>query len=401
MSDASSKFVQFKKHGSGLYGDVFQAHQVNLNRSVALKVIKIDRINMATAKEHALVLAQLRHENVVIVYDLETVRIPGYAEPVEAVVMEWLEGVTLGDRLKGGGIELGEVVRIGNAVLSGLQHMHSKNVFHGDLHPGNVIISSEFVKIIDVTAAQSESIARYSTMGAETRKRADISATSWLIRSMLYQCPADLSTLQEAINALPGVRSLGDLVHFMGRVELLMRSCPSSSVSPSSSPSFLSGLGLRPLDIAALKALGDHVIDEKHNAVAISIPMIVEELVHQGGSQEAALDSIEILGDQSFFREYHGRHTRNVQLSLSGFEYYLQAFYPQREEAFKSVMRSIIQDRQRSHRLIQAYTRLSGALVMHVLLLLEADKSLVLSKTSSGFNVVEISAKLRRAAGES
>ncbi len=51
-------------------------------------------------------------------------------------------GETLGNRLIRGGITKEELISITESTISGLRHMHSRNVFHGDLHAGNVIIET-------------------------------------------------------------------------------------------------------------------------------------------------------------------------------------------------------------------------------------------------------------------
>ena len=83
----------------GAYGLVWEARQKSLNRKVAVKVIKADRTAVATAMQHAKALAKCSHPNVITVHYVARVRLPPDDHVVDGVVMEWLDGKTLGDRL--------------------------------------------------------------------------------------------------------------------------------------------------------------------------------------------------------------------------------------------------------------------------------------------------------------
>lgn len=178
MSTAPTpEFTDFRFHASGTYGDVYEATEVELHRKVAIKVIQVEMAHLTTAKAHGVVLAKLSHDNIVKVFRLTKVTLPGGREPVDALVMEWLTAATLSEKLRDGGMTLGEVLNIGNGVLRGLRHMHGKDVFNGDLNVGNVLIGDEFVKIIDVRATDDGSVLNLER-GCETGGR--YRGTGWI-----------------------------------------------------------------------------------------------------------------------------------------------------------------------------------------------------------------------------
>jgi len=104
------------KHNSGAYGEVWIGEQTDLHRKVAVKVIKVEFADKASAKAHALALASLNHPCIVTVYSLEMVELPD-GQIVDAIVMELLEGETLAERLMRGNIEKEELFKIMDSMI--------------------------------------------------------------------------------------------------------------------------------------------------------------------------------------------------------------------------------------------------------------------------------------------
>ncbi len=120
----------------------------------ALKIVKrqsaADDIYITQALHEFAVAKKLKHPNILTIYDCRTRRSWFRVTGVE-LLMEYVPGRTL-DRL--GRRDVGQLVLIFVAVASALEHMHRRGVFHGDLKPGNIMLSHQGeVKVIDLGTA--------------------------------------------------------------------------------------------------------------------------------------------------------------------------------------------------------------------------------------------------------
>lgn len=123
--------------GGGGMGTVFLAHDVTLERPVAIKIL---RPEMATAiggerfLREARILAKLSHPNVVPIHEA------GEADGLAYYVMDCVQGETLDKRIKRGPLPEDDVVRLGRDLLAALEATHSKDVIHRDVKPSNVFL---------------------------------------------------------------------------------------------------------------------------------------------------------------------------------------------------------------------------------------------------------------------
>lgn len=118
-----------EKLGIGLFGDVWRGKDVELDRDVAIKIIRESAIGVADAKIHAKALARAIHPNVVSVLALDKVVDPATGEEVECVVMELITGGTLASYLDGNKPNVATVSRVGHAIIAGLRHIHSQKMY--------------------------------------------------------------------------------------------------------------------------------------------------------------------------------------------------------------------------------------------------------------------------------
>ncbi len=134
-------------------GEVYRARDARLRRDVAIKVLpSVVAANSDLLKRlerEARAIGQLSHPNIVAVYDV------GSEEGVEYVVMELIEGETLGDVLSAGRIPPRKALDYGIQIARGLAAAHEKGIVHRDLKPDNVIVTRDGrVKILDFGLAQ-------------------------------------------------------------------------------------------------------------------------------------------------------------------------------------------------------------------------------------------------------
>ena len=140
--------------GAGGMGEVYRATDTKLDRDVAVKVLPeslaADPERLARFEREAKVLASLNHPNIAAIYGLEGVG------STSALVMELVEGETLGERLERGRIPLDESLAIARQVAEALEAAHEKGIVHRDLKPANVKITPEGkVKVLDFGLAKA------------------------------------------------------------------------------------------------------------------------------------------------------------------------------------------------------------------------------------------------------
>jgi serine/threonine protein kinase/membrane-associated phospholipid phosphatase len=142
--------------GRGGMGEVFLAHDEKLDRLVALKVFPrefaLDAERLRRFEVEARALAALNHPNIVSVYAVEE------WEGVRVLVMEFVEGQTLRDRLGKTGMSLSEFFALALPLTSAVAAAHTRGVTHRDLKPENVMLtSSGSVKVLDFGLAKTRS----------------------------------------------------------------------------------------------------------------------------------------------------------------------------------------------------------------------------------------------------
>lgn len=121
---------------------------------VAIKVVRSDRISDGKARDRfireARSIGGLHHPNIATLYDV------ALSGDTPHIVMEYLPGGSLEERLRRGRLSLGEILSVATAVASGLAHAHLHNVVHRDLKPANIFFFGDGIpKIIDFGLAQT------------------------------------------------------------------------------------------------------------------------------------------------------------------------------------------------------------------------------------------------------
>ena len=145
--------------GSGGMGDVYQATDSKLGRSVAIKLLPEafarDGERVARFEREARLLASLNHPNIAAIYGLE--------ESAEQtfLVMELVEGETLALRIRRGPVPLDESLGIAKQICEALEAAHERGIIHRDLKPANVKITPDGkVKVLDFGLAKRWSTRR-------------------------------------------------------------------------------------------------------------------------------------------------------------------------------------------------------------------------------------------------
>ncbi len=139
--------------GAGGMGEVYRGKDTKLGREVAIKVLpevfSQNRERLARFQREARLLASLNHPNIAAIHELEE------SDGKPFLVLEFVKGETLQERLKKGAFEIEEGLEVCRQVAAGLEAAHEKGVIHRDLKPANVMITSEGnVKVLDFGLAK-------------------------------------------------------------------------------------------------------------------------------------------------------------------------------------------------------------------------------------------------------
>lgn len=142
-----------EKVGAGGMGVVYRARDEQLERDVAVKVLHPGTLSDETARRHfrkeAMALAKLSHPNIETVYEF------GTQDGTDFLVVEYVPGKTLADRLTGGPWEEKEIVALGMQISAALQEVHERGIVHRDLKPANIAITAKGeAKVLDFGLAK-------------------------------------------------------------------------------------------------------------------------------------------------------------------------------------------------------------------------------------------------------
>jgi Tol biopolymer transport system component len=150
--------------GAGGIGEVYRARDARLDRSVAIKVLASHLSNSPELKQRmereARAISSLNHPHICQLYDI------GSHDGADFLVMEFLEGETLADRLRKGPLPIGEIYKIGIAIAEALALAHRQGIVHRDLKPGNIMLTPSGAKLMDFGLAKPLGLAHGSGSSA-------------------------------------------------------------------------------------------------------------------------------------------------------------------------------------------------------------------------------------------
>ena len=133
--------------GAGGLGEVYRARDVRLDRIVALKLLNTERqqtsFDEAQLRREARTIGSLAHPRICALHDVAE------HEGRPFLIMEFIEGETLAERLVRGRLPVAEAVEYAVQILDALHHAHRRGIVHGDLKPSNVMVASGGIKLLD------------------------------------------------------------------------------------------------------------------------------------------------------------------------------------------------------------------------------------------------------------
>ena len=139
--------------GAGGMGEVYRARDLRLDRTVAIKILPSHLSGDPDAKQRfdreARTISSLNHANICTLFDI------GHQDGIDFLVMEYLEGETLADRLRKGPLPIQQLFKYGIDICEGLDRAHRSGVIHRDLKPGNIMITKSGAKLMDFGLAKA------------------------------------------------------------------------------------------------------------------------------------------------------------------------------------------------------------------------------------------------------
>src|SRR5579864_245110 len=139
--------------GAGGMGEVYRAKDTRLDRTVAVKILPSHLSDNPEARQRfereARTISSLNHPNICTLHDV------GHQEGTDFLVMEYLEGETLGARLTKGPLSPEQVLKYGIEICEGLERAHKSGVIHRDLKPGNIMLTKSGAKLMDFGLAKA------------------------------------------------------------------------------------------------------------------------------------------------------------------------------------------------------------------------------------------------------
>jgi eukaryotic-like serine/threonine-protein kinase len=139
--------------GKGGMGEVYQARDIKLDRTVALKILPVEVSangeRMRRFNREAKAASALNHPNVAHIYEI------GEENGVSFIVMEYVEGQKLAAKINGHPLAVNEIVKIGSQIADALDEAHGKGITHRDIKPANVMLNERGqVKVLDFGLAK-------------------------------------------------------------------------------------------------------------------------------------------------------------------------------------------------------------------------------------------------------
>src|ERR1700691_3332033 len=186
--------------GAGGMGEVYRALDTRLDRTVAVKVLAAHLSSSPELKQRmdreGRAISSLNHPHICQLYDI------GSQSGTDYLVMEFLEGETLAERLRKGALALNEILKVGIAIAEALAVAHRNGIVHRDLKPGNIMLTQGGAKLMDFGLAKP--------LGVQTAGTGSGSAPPSFTAMATMSGPSPLSPLTTAGSII------GTILHVAG-----------------------------------------------------------------------------------------------------------------------------------------------------------------------------------------
>ncbi|HEY3124868.1 MAG TPA: serine/threonine-protein kinase, partial [Thermoanaerobaculia bacterium] len=182
--------------GAGGMGEVYKARDTRLERTVAIKVLPAHLSSSPELRQRfereAKTISQISHPHICALYDVNR------EGETEYLVMEYLEGETLMDRLSRGPLPAEQLLRYGVEIADALDKAHRQGIVHRDLKPANVMLTKSGVKLLDFglakfhAGATESAVSGVSRLATEAQMNAPLTERGTVLGTFQYMSPEQL-----------------------------------------------------------------------------------------------------------------------------------------------------------------------------------------------------------------
>jgi len=198
--------------GAGGMGEVYRARDTRLERTVAIKILpahfSADPLRKQRFEREAKTISSLNHPHICVLHDV------GSQDGIDYLVMECVEGETLAKRLEKGPLPLEQVAKYGMQIADALDRAHRGGVVHRDLKPGNIMLMTTGVKLLDFGLAKPASpLASVATLTATAVKQSPATEQGAIVGTFQYMSPEQLEGKE--LDGRSDIFSLGAVLYEM------------------------------------------------------------------------------------------------------------------------------------------------------------------------------------------
>ena len=199
--------------GAGGMGEVYRARDTRLDRIVAIKVLPAHLADRAELRERfereARTVASLNHPHICTLYDI------GHQDGTDFLVMEYLEGETLAQRLLKGALPLDQVLQYAIEIADALDKAHRKGITHRDLKPGNIMLTKSGTKLLDFGLAKlkQEVVPANVQLSQLPTANEPLTAQGMIVGTLQYMAPEQLEGKE--VDARTDIFAFGAVVYEM------------------------------------------------------------------------------------------------------------------------------------------------------------------------------------------
>ncbi len=200
--------------GAGGMGEVYRARDTRLERTVAIKVLPAHLADKSELRERfereARTIASLNHPHICTLHDI------GHQDGTDYLVMEYLEGETLAERLKKGSLPLDQVLRYAIEIADALDKAHRKGITHRDLKPGNILLTKSGAKLLDFGLAKlKQESAPTASLSQRPTAESGMTAEGTILGTLQYMAPEQVEGKTSKIDARTDIFAFGAVVYEM------------------------------------------------------------------------------------------------------------------------------------------------------------------------------------------
>jgi predicted Ser/Thr protein kinase len=202
----------FSAIGAGGMGEVYKARDTRLDRTVAIKVLPTHLANRSELRERfereAKTIASLSHPHICTLYDT------GHQDDIDFLVMEYIEGETLAQRLQKGSLPIQQVLQYAIEISDALDKAHRKGITHRDLKPGNIMLTKSGTKLLDFGLAKLKQEAAPATPDSQLPTMNDpLTAQGTIVGTLQYMAPEQVEGKE--VDARTDIFAFGAVVYEM------------------------------------------------------------------------------------------------------------------------------------------------------------------------------------------